>query len=369
MENASAGTASVDNASAESAENPLVTKHTAEIDGKKISYTATAGTMPMNTRLGQYEIFYTAYTMDGVKDLNKRPITFVFNGGPGASSCWLQIGLYGPAVIDIPDDGIADRLSIGTKNNECSILDLTDMVFIDPVGTGYSRALPGTDPKVFYDYYNDIYSIGDFIRQYIGRSNRWLSPKYISGESYGTERAVGLCSYMMSDLRMNVDGLILISCLNDYLGDLTSGGNDVPYVNYFPTMATAAWYHKKADQKYLSMTIEQFMDEARDFASGDYLAALYKGDRITPLDRSKMAMRMSTYLGVSREFIMKKNLRVDYVSFCDELLKDRNLRIGRVDARLTGPVTSGSMEDAEGDPAASGMIEAFTTAFGDYCCW
>lgn len=349
------------------ADNVVVTSHTAFIDGKDVPYTATVGTMAMSTSLGQYEMFYSAMTMDGVEDPAQRPVTFIFNGGPGSSACWLQLGLYGPVGIDMADDGLVDRLGIATVNNEYSLLDVTDLVFIDPVGTGWSHACEGTDPMVFYNYENDIVSIADFIYQYISRNNRWLSPKYISGESYGTRRAVGLCEYLMDETRLDMNGLILISCYHDYLVDATIGGNDVPYVSFFPSMAATAWYHKKADPIYLSMSLEEYMKEARDFASGDYLTALFRGGSLSAEEFDAMAERMSTFLGVSKEYILSKKLRVDYSSFCDELLKDQNLRVGRTDTRVTGPVTSGDMGSGAGDPSGMGLFEAFNAAYCEYC--
>ncbi len=347
-------------------DNVVVTSHTAVIDGKEIPYTATVGTMAMSTSLGQYEIFYSAMTVEA-EDPAQRPITFIFNGGPGSSSCWLQLGLYGPVGIDMAEDGLIDRLGIGTVNNEYSLLDVTDLVFIDPVGTGYSRACEGTDPTTFYNYENDIVSIGDFIYQYIGRNNRWLSPKYISGESYGTRRAVGLCEYLMDQVRLDMNGLILISCYHDFLSFGIFGGNDLPYISFFPSMAATAWYHKKADPVYQAMSIEDYMKEARTFASGDYLTALFQGSSLPAEESEKIAERMSAFLGVPKEYIMDANLRVEYSSFCDELLKDQNLRIGRTDTRVTGPKTGGDLGSGAGDPSGMGLFEAFNAAFCEYC--
>ncbi len=353
-------------APAPAADNVVVTSHTALIDGKELPYTATAGTMFMSTDLGQYEIFYTAMTLDGVEDPAERPITFIFNGGPGSSSCWLQLGLYSPVGIDMAEDGLVDRLGIGTVNNEYSLLDVTDMVFIDPVGTGWSRACEGTDPSVFYSYGNDIISIADFIYQYIARNNRWLSPKYLSGESYGTTRAVGLCEYLMDNVRLDMNGLILISCTHDFLIEFTVGGNDVPYISFFPSMAATAWYHKKADPAYLAMSIGDYMDEVRAFASGDYLTALFRGGSLSGEEKEAIAKRMSAFLGVSGEYILKNNLRISYSSFCDELLKDQNLRVGRADTRVTGPVTAGDLGSGAGDPSGMGLFETFNAATCDY---
>ena len=347
-------------------DNLAVTKHTAVIAGKTLEYTATTGTMVMDTDLGKYEIFFIAYTADGTEDLSGRPVTFVFNGGPGSASLWLNLGLLGPERVSLDRDGMLEQVPSGRKANEYSLLDLTDLVFIDPVGTGYSRALPGTEEKTFYNCDNDNASVGEFIRQYVTRYGRWESPKYLAGESYGTVRAVGVCDYLQKSHHMALNGLMLVSTANDYDAMLLRTGNEIPYVSYLPTFAAAAWYHKKTAPRYQDIELEALLEEAKKFAAGDYLSALYQGTRITAEERESVAEKMAELIGLDKEYILKKNLRVSMEDFCSQLLSDRKLVIGRLDGRYTGPVVDGDLDDGTGDPSSLGIDEAFAAAMNNY---
>lgn len=336
------------------------------IEGQEIDYTVTAGTIAMDTELGQYEMFFTAYTKDGVEDLSERPITFAFNGGPGSASLWINFGLLGPRRIDVDDDGMVKQVPSELVDNENSLLDITDLVFIDPVGTGFSRAAGDTDASVFYNYTNDIASVGDFIRIYTTRYHRWSSPKYVAGESYGTTRAVGLCQYLDQTYAMNLNGLLLISTANDY-GTIEFGKNqDIPFVTYLPTYAATAWYHHKLDETYQSMDLEAYLEEVREFAANEYQAALLRGSKLTAEELDKIAGQLSSYIGLSKDLILQQNLRITMDSFVQELFRDEKLLVGRLDSRYTGPVVSGSAEDGQSDPSAIGILEAFTGAVMDY---
>lgn len=348
------------------ADNLVQTHHTAVIDGKEVNYTATAGTIAMETAQGQYEMFFTAYTLDGTEDYSDRPITFAFNGGPGSASLWLHMGLLGPQRIALNEEGMIERIPVGSRANEYSILDMTDLVFIDPVGTGYSRALPGTDAAPFYTYNGDIKSVGDFIRLYVSRYGRWASPKFLAGESYGTTRAIGLCDYLLNEHHLNLNGIMLVSSVNDFGTIVRTAGNEMPFVNYLPSFAAVAWYHKKADAKYLDMELEDYLTEVKAFASGDYLSALYQGTRLTEAERDAIAARLAAYIGLDKDFILKHNLRVSLEDFCKELLSDDRLMVGRYDGRYTGPVIDGSLEDGTSDPSSVGITEAFTGLYNDY---
>lgn len=348
------------------ADNLVVTEHSTTINGRAIDYTATTGTIAMDTDLGQYEIFFTAYTLKDVADIAARPITFCFNGGPGAASVYLHMGLLGPERIDVNAEGMLDQIPVGHSPNSYSILDMTDLVFIDPVGTGYSRALPGTDPDVFYNYYNDLAAVGDFIRTYVNRYDRWASPKYLSGESYGTTRAVGVCEYLMSNCHMDMNGLMLVSSANDYSSLYTAPGNDTPYINFLPSFAASAWYHGKVGDQYKNMALEGFLDEARAFAAGDYLSAIYQGTRLSDAERDDIATRMSDFIGLSKDFILKHDLRIAMEDFCPELLADEKLMVGRLDSRYTGPVMSGDLGSGASDPSSTGIVEAFSDVCVDY---
>lgn len=347
-------------------DNLAVTRHTAAIAGKTVDYTATAGTMVMDTALGKYEIFFIAYTADGTEDLTKRPVTFAFNGGPGSASLWLNLGLLGPEKVALDPEGMLEKVPAGTKPNEYSILDMTDLVFIDPVGTGYSRALPGTEEETFYSYDNDNASVGDFIRQYVARNGRWESPKYLAGESYGTVRAVGVCDYLQKTYHMATNGLLLVSTANDYDAMQPRTGNLMPYISYLPGFAATAWYHKKAAQRYLDMELEAFLEEARNFASGEYLSALYQGTRLSTEEQERVAEKAAEFIGLEKEYILKKNLRVSMDDFCTELLSDRKLMVGRIDSRYTGPMVDGELGDGTSDPSSLGINEAFASAMNSY---
>ena len=353
-------------AAADAGDNLVVTEHTATFGGKTVDYTATTGTIVINTDLGQYEIFFTAYTAKGVEDVATRPITFAFNGGPGSASLWLHMGLLGPERIGVNAEGMLDQIPVGHVANSNSILDLTDLVFIDPVGTGYSRALPGTDEKVFYHTDNDFASVGDFIRLYVSRNDRWASPKYLAGESYGTLRAVGVCDYLMNTCHMNMNGLMLVSSANNYGAMDFVTGNDMPYINSLPTYAAIAWYHGMVGDQYKNLALDAFLDEARAFAAGDYLWALYQGTRLSDDQKDDIATHMADFIGLSKDYILKHDLRISMENFCPELLSDQKLMVGRLDGRYTAPVIPGDLGSGDNDPSAMGIMEAFTAVYSDY---
>ena len=350
---------------AELTDNLVETKHSIEIGGKQIDYTATTGTIALESDLGQYEVFFTAYTVDSAGSPAYRPVTFAFNGGPGSASLWLHMGLLGPERIALSEEGKIDKIPVGTEPNKYCVLDLTDLVFIDPVGTGYSRAMPGTDEKTFFTYENDIQSVGDFIRLYTSRYGRWASPKYVAGESYGTTRAIGLCDYLRSAHKLALNGIMLVSSINDFASIETTAGNELPYVNFLPSFAAAA-YHKKADGKYLAMELDDYLEEVKAYAAGDYLSLLYRGSRISAEEREAAAEKIAAYIGVSKEFVLKHNLRVERDDFNAELLSDRKLMIGRIDSRYTGPVVDGNLGDGTSDPSSLGITEAFSGVFNQY---
>ncbi len=347
-------------------DNLVVTEHSAVIQGQSIPYTATTGTMALSSDLGQYEIFFTAYTRSDVEDPSSRPITFVFNGGPGSSSIWLHIGFLAPRRIDLDPMGNAKQLPAKVIDNDISILDMTDLVFIDPVGTGYSRVLEGTKEDGFYTYDGDIQSVGDFIRLYINRYHRWGSPKYLAGESYGTVRAVGLCKYLFDTHYIAVNGLMLISTANNFATMDFNPGNELPYALYLPTYAADAWYHGKLDAAYQNMSLESFLEEVRTFVSESYEPALFKGRSLSEEERTEIAAQMAAYTGLSEDFILISNLRVDLDTFCEELLHEEKQMIGRLDGRYAGPVTGGNLAAGESDPSMAAMNTVFGAALGQY---
>ena len=351
---------------AELQDNLVETRHTAQIRGKEIAYTVTAGTMAVSTGGEQCEFFFRAYTMDNVEDAAKRPITFAFNGGPGSCSYYLEIGCLGPKRVEISDDGHSISLPAKLVDNNNSLLDLTDLVFIDAIGTGYSRPTGESELSAFIGYDNDIRSFGDFIRQYVNRYKRWGSEKYIAGESYGTPRAVGLCKYLSDAYSISINGLMLFSTINDFRTAVPDIGNELPYATYFPTFAADAWYHGMLSDQYQAMTLEEYLDAVREFVSSEYYPALFLGSRMSEADRDALAEKISSYLGLSKDFILEKNLRITLEDFCSHLLRDQNLMIGRNDGRYSGPITAGSLDSGASDPSSIETSLLFGNTYNAY---
>ena len=351
----------------EVAEEPLsVTHHTAQVAGQALSYTATAGRLPVELQGNQCQMFFTAYTLDGVEDVSARPVTFAFNGGPGSGSLWLHMGMLAPRRLDVDEDGQSNSLPVGIVDNPCSILDMTDLVFIDPVGTGYSRAAEGVDPTLFYSYEGDIASVSEFIRLYTTRNGRWGSPKYVAGESYGTVRAVGVADYLSQRYALGLNGVMLISSINDMGSSMEFAGSDFTYALYLPTYAAIAWYHGVLDEQYQSMALEDYIAEVRDFAGSEYQAALFKGARLADGEREAIAQKVAAYIGYKAEDVLQANLRIRNDDFCTGLLKDRKLMVGRIDGRYTGPLTEGSIGDGVADPSMSATGDFFSAALTRY---
>ncbi len=342
------------------------TTHSITLGGEKISYTAEAGTMALTSGGDACEIFYTAYTKNGVKDKGERPITFAFNGGPGSSSFYLHMACLGPRCAELDEVGNAKTLPAKIIDNENSILDMTDLVFIDPVGTGYSRAAEGVDPTAFYGYEADNRTVGDFIRQYVNRNKRWASEKYLAGESYGTTRAVGVCEYLSDQYSIFLNGLMLISSANDYSVLVGCEGNETPYALALPTYAADAWYHKKLSKEYQDMNLEDYLEKVRDFVQKEYVPALFMGNRLTQKEEKDLAKKMSEFIALDEEDILQANLRIDLDTFSPKLLEDQKLMIGRYDGRITGPVTAGDLSNGSADPSSSSTDIALGNTFEAY---
>jgi len=353
----------------------IETKHSITIKGREIKYTVTTGTIVMKEETPDREkdaegekprarIFFIAYTKNGVKDNKKRPLTFSFNGGPGSASVWLHMGLLGPRRVVLEFDGSTPKPPFELTDNEYSLLDETDLVFIDPVSTGYSRPVEGEKPKEWHGFKKDIESVGDFIRLYTTRYNRWLSPKFIIGESYGTTRAAGLSEYLYNQYGMALNGIMLISSvLNFGTADFTPG-NDLPYMLFVPAYAATAWYHHVVQGKHQSL--QEFLAEAKEFALGEYASALIKGDALAAEERARVIERLSHYTGISTTFIERANLRILDQHFFKELLRERGLTVGRLDSRFTGRDKLGVTEFAEFDPLFTNVTPPYTAAFNDY---
>jgi carboxypeptidase C (cathepsin A) len=347
-------------------ETPVVTHHTITVGGKTLNYTATVAQMPLKTAAGDTEahIFYMAYTLDGVTDPGKRPVTFCFNGGPGSASMWVHMGGMGPRSPKLMPNGLMPPPPYQLKDNQDTWLDLTDLVFIDPVGTGYSRAKTIEVARRMNGVQGDIQSVGEFMRMYVTRSNRELSPLFIAGESYGTFRAAGLAGYLV-DRGLAFNGVILIgTTLN--LETIWSRSDDLVYELELPSYAADAWYHKKVAADLQKKDLKSFMKEVESFATGEYSLALNKGDELSPAERKTITEKLVRYTGLDAHYIEQSNLRWDVSHFTRQLLSGKNETIGRYDGRLTGASSLNVGETSEFDPSSTEITPPFTAAFTNY---
>lgn len=319
-------------------DKPVVTTGTVTIGGKEIAYEAKAGTLPILKPDGKpsAQVFYTAYTMKSAGDASKRPVTFCFNGGPGSSSVWLHLGAFGPKRVDLPPDGLTPpKPPGGLVNNEFSLLDVTDLVFIDPVNTGFSRAEDPKNVNEFLGVQEDIQSVGEFMRLWVTREQRWRSPKFIAGESYGGIRGGGLAQHLQERHRMYLNGLIIVSGLLDY-DTLRSGPlNNLPYQVLLPALTATAHYHKKLPPD-LQTDFKQAVAESRQFAFGEYAVALLKGADLSKTERDAVVKKLARLTGLEPHLIEEQELRIDGGFFREMLLRKEMLVIGAYDGRVTG---------------------------------
>ncbi|HEX8949635.1 MAG TPA: hypothetical protein VF790_11770 [Dissulfurispiraceae bacterium] len=346
-------------------EKPVVTTHSISKGGKPLRYTATAGYMQVGGRDNEQkaDIFFVAYVKDSPEDRSKRPITFIFNGGPGASSVWLHLGAIGPKRIAREYAGKPLLPPYTLVDNEHTWLDLTDLVFIDPVGTGYSRAASKENEEKFYGTRKDIQSVGEFIRLYTTRNGRWLSPKLIAGESYGTMRAVALAEHLHGAYGMEVNAIVLISAVLNLQTISFTMGNDVPCIAFLPSYALTAAYHKKSPYG----TKEQVrppMADVEQWALNEYTTALAKGDALKKDERERIVEKLTAYTGLPRESIRNGNLRIPVSQFLRTLLRDDNLTVGLLDSRFAAV---GRFEDLfSNDPSFYGTLGAYVAGINDY---
>ncbi len=347
-------------------ETPVVTHHSITVEGKPLNYTATVAQMPLKNSSGDTEahIFYMAYTQDGVEDLAKRPVTFCFNGGPGSASMWVHMGGMGPRSPKLMPDGSMPPPPYELKDNSDTWLDKTDLVFIDPVGTGYSRARNLEVARRMNSVQGDIQSVGEFIRMYIVRNNREVSPLFIAGESYGTFRAAGLGGYLI-DRGIAFNGIVLIgTTLN--LETIWSRSDDLVYQLELPSYAADAYYHKKVAADLQRKDLKSFLKEVEAFSMGEYATALAKGDDLPAAERKAVTDKLVRYTGVDAHYIAESNLRWDVSHFARQLLRDQDLSIGRYDGRLTAPASMNTGETAEFDPSSTLITPPFTAMFTNY---
>jgi carboxypeptidase C (cathepsin A) len=347
-------------------EKPIVTHHELQIGDKKISYTATVGQMPLKDVSGDTEahIFYTAYTLDDA-DAATRPLTFAFNGGPGAASLWVHMGGFGPKRVKLLDNGDMPPPPYQFVDNESTWLDKTDLVFIDPVGTGYSRARSTEIARRMNGVQGDLQSVSEFIRMYISRNDRFPSPLFIAGESYGTFRAAGLAGTLIEQ-GTAVNGIVLVSTVLNYAVLRPNLVNGISYAAHLPTYTADAWYHKKLPADLQQKELKEVLKEAETWAMGGYLEALNKGDQISSEQRKEAIEKTARLTGLEAHYVDQSDLRIDVGHFTRELLRDQRLTIGRLDGRLTGPSPLDAGETADSDPSSSLTRPPFQAAFLHY---
>jgi carboxypeptidase C (cathepsin A) len=350
----------------EKEEPPVVTHHEIHAGGKTLKYTAITGMMPIRDANGETEahIFFIAYTLDGVSDTSRRPLMFSFNGGPGSASVWLHLGALGPKRVVMLPDGQMPAPPFHLVDNEYTWLDQTDLVFIDPVGTGYSRPEKPELGKKFWGVRGDIRSVGEFIRMYLTRYERWTSPLFMVGESYGTTRAAGLSGYLV-ERGIAFNGIVLVSSvLNFETTDFTKG-NDLPYILYLPSYAATAWYHHKLAPD-LERDLPATLKQAEEWAGTSYAEALAKGDRLAPAERQRTIDMLSRFTGLDKRYIDESNLRVAIQPFTKELLRDQKRTVGRLDSRFKGIDESAATVQPEFDPTTAAIRPPYTTTFNNY---
>jgi len=348
-------------------EPPVVTHHSITVGGKELKYTATTGMMPIKNRDGETEarIFFMAYTLDGVENRSSRPMTFSFNGGPGSASVWLHMGCIGPRRVPMNADGTMPPPPYHLIDNQQTWLDQTDLVFIDPVGTGYSRALNPQTSARFFSLQGDIESVGEFIRMYLVRYERWTSPLFLAGESYGTTRASALSGYLIGR-GIAFNGIVLISTIMNFETTDFASGNDLPYMMFLPSYAATAWYHKKLGRDMQGKSVEKVVAEAEEWASNGYALALQKGDRMSASERQDAINKYAHFTGLDPKFVDNANLRVSLNFFRKELLRDEKRSIGRLDARFKGYDSSYVTAGPDFDASEAAIRPPYTSTFNNY---
>ncbi len=344
---------------------PVVTHHEITLNGKPLRYTATAGRLPIKDASGNIdaEMFYVAYTLEG-QDPTKRPVTFAFNGGPGSASIWLHMGALGPKRVALQQDGMMPPSPYHLIDNPGTPLDRTDIVLVDAIGTGFSRPADLDRGKHFWGVKGDIEAFGEFIRLYITRNERWGSPLYLFGESYGTTRAAGIAGYLV-DRGIAFNGIVLLSEVLNFETLEFSKGNDLAYELTLPTYTMIAGYHKRLEPD-LEQDLQKTKAEVEHWASTEYEQALEAGDSLTPEQRSHIVDQLARYTGLKKDFIDQSNLRIDVRGFTQNLLIDQKIRVGRLDGRYTGPNPAGLLDTPFYDPSSSATTPPFTAVFNNY---
>ena len=333
---------------------------------EKIEYTTSAATQVFESHGEKVSFFYVSYTKNDT-DPATRPILFCFNGGPGSSTVWLNLGLFGPKRMEFDEEGFKTGMQGQLVDNEHSILDVSDVVCIDAMGTGFSRTEKKGKEKKFHHFKKDIEAFSEFIVHYLNRNGRWASPKYLAGESYGTLRGAGIARELFANHNVEFNGIIFISMILNYQTSaidstdmLVHPGNDLPFAVYLPTYAATAWYHDQLSEKYQSMPLREFLDEVEEFALGEYWSALAQGDQIDDARKQQVAARLAAYTGLDSKFVDHYDLRIHIMRFCKELLRDQHRTVGRIDSRYMGVdrVKAGNVIEADPSTDATGGVAA-----------
>lgn len=346
-------------------EQSSVTEHSIRVKGETIPYKATAGTIILKDDKGEPtgSMFYVAYTRSDVQDLSQRPLAFFYNGGPGSSTVWLHMGAYGPKRVATVDAAPTPPAPYKLVDNEDTLLPVTDEVFIDAMGTGFSHAIGKAQDKDFWGIDQDVAAFGQFIQTYITENNRWNSPKFLIGESYGTFRSAALGNYLQSRDGIDLNGIVLMSSVLD-LGTISFyPGEDLAYILYVPSYAATACYYKVMS---CPSDLNGFLEQTRQFAETDYAEALLKGSRLSDADRDNVARKLSQFTGLSEDYILKADLRVNLREFMEELQRSKGMTTGRLDSRFSGYSTDPLAEFASGDPQSAALSGAYTAAFNQY---
>ena len=346
---------------------PIETQHELMLQGVQYEYIARAGALPLKDVCGETEaeIFFTAYELADIENQSDRPLTFVFNGGPGSSSVWLHMGALGPKRVRMEDEGWMPPPPYRLVANEYTWLNQTDLVFVDPVGTGYSRSINEKLDKKYWSFEGDIQSVGEFICLYLTRYQRWISPLYLAGESYGTTRVAGLAGHLV-DRGIALNGIILISTALDLRPIFFGQGDDLPFQLFIPTYAATAWYHRKLAAELQQRPLPDLMAEVETWSERELTVALMQGDRMQASQRQQIAKRLAYYTGLDLDFVLGSNLRIDIFRFCKELLRDENRSVGRLDSRFKGIEPLMVTERPEFDPSMFAIQPPFTTTFNHY---
>ena len=357
----------VEDASETSKVSLVETHHSLTVHGTTFDYTAMTGKLVIQTDSlePKAEVFFVAYTRPA-EDKATRPVTFCFNGGPGSSSVWLHLGMLGPKIIRFPDDASLLRPPYHLDENHNSLLDITDLVFIDPVSTGYSRPAKDVKKGEFHGYQEDIRSVGQFIHDYTTMFERWLSPKFVLGESYGGLRAAGLSGHLRDQYKMELNGVIVISGAINFQTIRFGTSNDLPHVCFLPTYAATAWYHQQLEEELQRLPVATVVGRAEKFAYTKYAPALLKGTRLGAKERDRVATELARLTGLSKDYVLAAKLRISMARFGKELLRDEERTIGRFDSRYSGSDRDSAGERYEFDASGAAIFGPFTACLNDY---